>query len=298
MFHTLGLVKREVMDEDIDGESDIRVEIEREAVQKSAAVVAASKIELDELRRLYRADASHVAVIPCGVDPALFHPVRQADAREKLGRDQCERIILFVGRIEQIKGIDVLLRRWSAVSRHPDMRSDICLLVVGGALDRVTTRLRRRRSPSRRLVHSTASSRTCRSSGRGTGGSRPYYAARILRGALAHRIVRLVALEAIPAARRSSAPRRRPSDDHRERCRDSLAGWRRQALADHGEVPIVLASACTSPGHASAPSNSVAPGGRPIVDLMIACSTNEGEGLMADAFTIQSARMGFAHPTT
>src|SRR5207237_2851143 len=39
MFHTLGLVKREVMDEDIDGESDIRIEIEREAVKKSAAVV-------------------------------------------------------------------------------------------------------------------------------------------------------------------------------------------------------------------------------------------------------------------
>jgi len=34
--HTLGLVKREVMDEDIDGESDIRIEIERDAVKKSA----------------------------------------------------------------------------------------------------------------------------------------------------------------------------------------------------------------------------------------------------------------------
>src|SRR5256714_9076242 len=136
MFHTLGLVKREVMDEDIDGESDIRVEIEREAVQKSAAVIAASKIELDELRRLYRADASRVAVIPCGVDPALFHPVRQADARERLGRDQCERIVLFVGRIEQIKGIDVLLRALGRLfARHPDLRSDVCLLVVGGALD-------------------------------------------------------------------------------------------------------------------------------------------------------------------
>jgi D-inositol-3-phosphate glycosyltransferase len=136
MFHTLGLVKREVMDEDIDGESDIRVEIEREAVQKSAAVIAASKIELDELRRLYRADPSRVAVIPCGVDPALFHPVRQADAREKLGRDQCQRIILFVGRIEQIKGIDVLLRALDILfQRHPEMRSDVCLLVVGGALD-------------------------------------------------------------------------------------------------------------------------------------------------------------------
>src|SRR3989440_6391599 len=136
MFHTLGLVKREVMDEDIDGESDVRIEIEREAVRRSAAVVAASAIELGELRRLYRADASRVAVIPCGVDPTLFHPVRQADAREKLGRDQCERIILFVGRIEQIKGIDVLLRALGLLfQRHPEMQSEVCLLVVGGALD-------------------------------------------------------------------------------------------------------------------------------------------------------------------
>jgi D-inositol-3-phosphate glycosyltransferase len=136
MFHTLGLVKREVMDEDVDGESDVRVEIEREAVRRSAAVVAASEIELGELRRLYRADSSRVAVIPCGVDPTMFHPVRQADARELLGRDQCERLILFVGRIEQIKGIDVLLRSLGLLfQRHPDLRSDVCLLVVGGALD-------------------------------------------------------------------------------------------------------------------------------------------------------------------
>ena len=136
MFHTLGLVKREVVDEDVDGESDVRVEIEREAVRRSAAVVAASEIELGELRRFYRADTSRVAVIPCGVDPVLFHPVRTADAREKLGRDQCERLILFVGRIEQIKGIDVLLRALGLLfQRHPELRSDVCLLVVGGALD-------------------------------------------------------------------------------------------------------------------------------------------------------------------
>jgi D-inositol-3-phosphate glycosyltransferase len=136
MFHTLGLVKREVMDEDVDGESDVRIEIEREAVRKSAAVVAASEIELSELRRLYRADASRVAVIPCGVDPTVFHPVRQADARELLGRDPHERLILFVGRIEQIKGIDVLLRAMGHLfQRHPELRSDVCLLVVGGALD-------------------------------------------------------------------------------------------------------------------------------------------------------------------
>jgi D-inositol-3-phosphate glycosyltransferase len=136
MFHTLGLVKREVMDEDVDGESDVRVTIERQAVQESAAVVAASEIELGELRDLYGADPAKVHVIPCGVDPTLFRPMRQADARERLGRDQCERVVLFVGRIEQIKGIDVLLRALGRLfSRHPDLRSDVCLLVVGGALD-------------------------------------------------------------------------------------------------------------------------------------------------------------------
>ena len=136
MFHTLGLVKREVMDEDIDGESDVRVTIERQAVRESAALVAASEIELGELRDLYGADPAKVHVIPGGVDPTLFRPMRQADARERLGRDQCERIVLFVGRIEQIKGIDVLLRALGRLfARHPDLRSDVCLLVVGGALD-------------------------------------------------------------------------------------------------------------------------------------------------------------------
>lgn len=136
MFHTLGLVKREVMDEDIDGESDVRVTIERQAVQDAAALVAASEIELAELRDLYGADPAKIHVIPCGVDPGLFRPMRTADARERLGRDQCQRMVLFVGRIEQIKGIDVLLRALGLLfTRRPDMRSDVCLLVVGGALD-------------------------------------------------------------------------------------------------------------------------------------------------------------------
>jgi D-inositol-3-phosphate glycosyltransferase len=136
MFHTLGLVKREVMDEDVDGESDVRISIERQAVRESAALVAASDIELGELRDLYGADAAKVHVIPCGVDPTLFRPMRTADARERLGRDQCERLVLFVGRIEQIKGIDVLLRALALLFfRRPDLRSEVCLLVVGGALD-------------------------------------------------------------------------------------------------------------------------------------------------------------------
>ncbi|HET8569534.1 MAG TPA: glycosyltransferase [Candidatus Limnocylindria bacterium] len=136
MFHTLGLVKREVLDEDVDAESDIRIEIERRAVASSAAVVAASEIEAAELRDLYDADDRRIWIVPCGVDPQVFRPIRQADAREAIGRDQCERLVLFVGRIEQIKGIDVLLRALGQLFRdRPDLRGDVCLVVVGGALD-------------------------------------------------------------------------------------------------------------------------------------------------------------------
>ena len=136
MFHTLGLVKREVLDEDVDGESDIRVEIERRAVRESAAVIAASEIEATELEQLYAADPGKLRIIPCGVDPDVFHPIRQADARRALGRDECERLVLFVGRIEQIKGIDVLLRAVGIVFQsYPELRGEICLLVVGGAID-------------------------------------------------------------------------------------------------------------------------------------------------------------------
>ena len=155
MFHTLGLVKREVMDEDVDAESDIRVDIERQAVAESDAIVAASAIEAGELRRFYGAADEKIHVIPCGVDPEVFHPIRQADARQALGRDQCERLILFVGRIEQIKGIDVLLRAIGLLfRRHPDLRSDLCLLVVGGALDAEDTESESEKIVElRRLVH-------------------------------------------------------------------------------------------------------------------------------------------------
>jgi D-inositol-3-phosphate glycosyltransferase len=136
MFHTLGLVKREVIAEDSDGETDARIEIERRAVRESDSIVAASEIEASELMQLYGAEPERICVVPCGVDTEAFRPLRQVDAREALGRDQCERLVLFVGRIEQIKGIDVLLEALGLLfARRPDLRHEVCLVVVGGALD-------------------------------------------------------------------------------------------------------------------------------------------------------------------
>ena len=136
MFHTLGLVKAQAMDDSLNGEGQVRELAERVAAQVADRIVAASEIELSDLISLYGADPGRVRVVPLGVDTRLFRPLRQADARAALGRDACEFMILFVGRIEQIKGIDVLLEAVGDLLRgRRDLRRRTCLVVVGGAID-------------------------------------------------------------------------------------------------------------------------------------------------------------------
>jgi D-inositol-3-phosphate glycosyltransferase len=135
MFHTLGLVKREALDESEDDEGEIRIEAERKAVRSADRIVVASELELSELTTLYGARADRIRVVPLGVDTDVFRPLRQADARRALGRDECENLVLFVGRIEQIKGIDVLLHALALLLRdRADLRANTCLIVVGGAI--------------------------------------------------------------------------------------------------------------------------------------------------------------------
>ena len=64
--------------------------------------------------------------MPCGVDTEVFRPLDKASIRRDLGLPTNERVVLFVGRIEPLKGIDLLLR---AVS-HLDGRFRV--LVIGG----------------------------------------------------------------------------------------------------------------------------------------------------------------------
>ena len=80
------------------------------------------------LQALYGADPSRIAVVPCGVDLELFSPMDKHIARRKLGLREGERIILFVGRIEPLKGIDILIN--AAAQLHDD--ENFRVLIVGG----------------------------------------------------------------------------------------------------------------------------------------------------------------------
>jgi D-inositol-3-phosphate glycosyltransferase len=130
-FHTLALMKNLVARDDLERDSRERIEAELTLVRQADIVVAPSRNEEQYLDYLYEADTAKIRVIHPGVDLALFRPLPQAEAKAHVRADADARILLFVGRIEPLKGIDGLLYAMKILtSRNPDL--DVCLWIVGG----------------------------------------------------------------------------------------------------------------------------------------------------------------------
>jgi glycosyltransferase involved in cell wall biosynthesis len=84
--------------------------------------------------------------MPATVDLALFHPTEREKTRAELGLDAREPIAIFVGRIEEPKGLDFVLRSMASLERRG---RGLRMLVVGEgshrtALESLTERLRLR----------------------------------------------------------------------------------------------------------------------------------------------------------
>jgi len=63
------------------------------------------------------AAANRVCTVYNGVDPEMFRPVGQAEARRELGVDVEGRVVLFVGNFLPVKGIDLLLSSFAIASQ-------------------------------------------------------------------------------------------------------------------------------------------------------------------------------------
>ncbi len=102
MFHTLGAIKNAIgIGED---EPDLRIEEERQITQYCHHIITSTETEKIALYRFYNVPLNKISVIPCGVNLDLFQPSDKSQARQKLGLAD-GKIILFVGRIERLKGI-------------------------------------------------------------------------------------------------------------------------------------------------------------------------------------------------
>ncbi|HEV2992912.1 MAG TPA: glycosyltransferase [Acidimicrobiia bacterium] len=101
--------------------------IEAEVLRCADVVVASTPDEAAALSAEPDADRDRVEIIPPGVDHALFSPSEPRAARRRLGLPTDRPLLLFVGRIQPLKGVDVAVRALAALRAR-----DAELVVVGG----------------------------------------------------------------------------------------------------------------------------------------------------------------------
>lgn len=125
MFHTLGAVKNAAgFGED---EPELRIETEKHLARNCHHIIAGTEKEKEDLKIHYGAPPERISVIPCGVNLDRFQPMDKEAAKQQLGFGD-DRIILFAGRIEPLKGIDRLIQAMTYLRNGGGIR----LVIIGG----------------------------------------------------------------------------------------------------------------------------------------------------------------------
>ncbi|MBP9813697.1 glycosyltransferase [Candidatus Woesebacteria bacterium] len=132
-FHTLGLMKQLVNHSAPFEDPDDRVSLEKSLAQEASAIITTSENDSSYVSALYDAPKDRVHTIPPGVDTHLFFPKSKDEAKKNIGAESDHHIILAVGRIDPVKGFDVLLYAMKILlSKQPQLANHACLWIVGG----------------------------------------------------------------------------------------------------------------------------------------------------------------------
>jgi D-inositol-3-phosphate glycosyltransferase len=131
MFHTLGEMKNRIARSEAEREGEYRLNGERQVLGRVDRITVATLAELTQLRFLYKADPNKMIVIPPGVDVSHFYPIPSDEAKTYIGLEAKDRMILFVGRIEPLKGVDTLLQAMACLQLKEENRP-VHLAIIGG----------------------------------------------------------------------------------------------------------------------------------------------------------------------
>jgi D-inositol-3-phosphate glycosyltransferase len=133
MFHTLGEMKNRVARSEDEKAGQDRLDGERQVLRRANRIIVATLAELTQLRFLYRTDVQKLVVIPPGVDTSHFYSIPADEAKQFIGLKPENRMILFVGRIEPLKGVDTLIQAMSCLDQSlTSARRPVHLAIIGG----------------------------------------------------------------------------------------------------------------------------------------------------------------------
>ena len=131
-MHTIGAVKNR--DSETSHERPQRLEAEERIAAGADLLVAATPAERRDLVTELHADPDSVVVARPGVDHGLYAPDSQSEARERLGFVVNEAIVLYVGRMQFIKGTDVAVDALAELrERNPHLASRTRGILLGAA---------------------------------------------------------------------------------------------------------------------------------------------------------------------
>ncbi|HHH83172.1 MAG TPA: glycosyltransferase family 1 protein [Chloroflexi bacterium] len=204
MFHTLGVMKNRVARSAGEIEPEERVEAEKRLLREADRVVAATQAELAQIQWLYQVPTDNVVVIPPGVDTARFYPIPQDEAKEYAGVPEDRHLILFVGRIAPLKGIDTLLEAIGLLCEQGFLDAvPIAVAVIGGEPDASRDELSAAMQSLERFCEERGLKEIVRFLGRRDQDSLPYYysAADVVVVPSHYESFGLVALEAMACGR-------------------------------------------------------------------------------------------------
>lgn len=133
--HTWAAVKNAHRSDGDEPEGEARRICEQQLVDNANALVVNTDDESFELSRHYDVDPDRIAVVTPGADTELFTPGTNRNtelARRQLGIPLHAKVVAFVGRLQEFKGPQVLLRAVGELVRR-DPGRNLRVIVCGGA---------------------------------------------------------------------------------------------------------------------------------------------------------------------
>lgn len=127
-FHTLARVKAQGGDH----ESAFREQEELKVIGCTDAICVSCTEEQRQFNSLYGKPTGQLEIVAPGVEHAFFTPGSQHGARHALGMDN-DPMLLFVGRIQPLKGIEVAIRALKLLQTSNPHLAKTRLVIVGGA---------------------------------------------------------------------------------------------------------------------------------------------------------------------
>ena len=140
MFHTLGYLKESAPSGGPGSEAQERTRVEAQVMAGADRIVAPTPAEREQMVAHYGADPAKITILAPGVDLELFRPIPKEEARRYVGlTDRSERLLLFVGRLDPVKGLNVLLEALCILVRRLAAQGspEVCLAVIGGDAESV-----------------------------------------------------------------------------------------------------------------------------------------------------------------